>query len=142
VSPLFAKLNLGTHRRILVLEAPASFEPELGRLADVEIRRSVRGAASVEFGIAFATRQADVDRLSALLVPRAAEDAILWFAYPKATSRRYRCDFNRDSGWSVLEAAGFETVRAVAIDADWSALRFRRTRHVRRAAPAARRGSA
>jgi hypothetical protein len=131
MSPLFAKLNLGTHRRILVLDAPASFEPELGLLGDVEIRRSARGLRTIDFAIAFATRRVDVDRLGALVLPRAADDAIVWFAYPKASSRTYRCDFNRDIGWSVLEAAGFETVRAVAIDADWSALRFRRARHVR-----------
>jgi hypothetical protein len=37
-----------------------------------------------------------------------------------------------------LRAGGFEPVRQVAIDADWSALRFRRRQHVnggRRAAP-------
>jgi hypothetical protein len=36
------------------------------------------------------------------------------------------CDFNRDTGWAALGAAGFEPVRMVAIDEDWSAVRFRR----------------
>jgi len=49
-----------------------------------------------------------------------------WFAYPKGTSKRFRCEFNRDSGWHVLRSAGFDSVRMVAIDEDWSALRFRR----------------
>jgi hypothetical protein len=31
----------------------------------------------------------------------------------------------------VLGKAGFEPVRAVAIDEDWSALRFRRTEHIK-----------
>jgi hypothetical protein len=53
-------------------------------------------------------------------------DAILWMAYPKGTSKRYECEFNRDNGWDVLGRAGFEGVRQVAIDEDWSALRFRR----------------
>ena len=44
---------------------------------------------------------------------------------------------NCDSGWPVLGAAGFEPVRMVAIDADWSALRFRRVEHIKRK-PAAR----
>ena len=34
---------------------------------------------------------------------------------------------NRDNGWDILRTAGYETVRAVAIDDDWSALRFRKT---------------
>lgn len=58
-------------------------------------------------------------------------DAILWFAYPKGTSKKYKCEFNRDNGWDVIRAAGFDTVRAVAIDEDWSALRFRRKEFIR-----------
>jgi len=50
----------------------------------------------------------------------------LWFAYPKGTSKKYSCDFNRDDDWEVLRQAGFDSVRQVAIDDDWSALRFRR----------------
>jgi hypothetical protein len=30
-----------------------------------------------------------------------------------------------------LKAAGFDTVRAVAIDADWTALRFRRVEYIK-----------
>src|SRR6476620_9127058 len=47
-------------------------------------------------------------------------------SYPKGTSKKYSCDFNRDDGWEVLRQAGFDGVRQVAIDDDWSALRFRR----------------
>ena len=42
----------------------------------------------------------------------------------KGTSKKYKCDFNRDTGWDELKAAGFDTVRAVAIDEDWTGLRF------------------
>lgn len=38
---------------------------------------------------------------------------------------------HRDSGWSTLGAVGFEPVRQVAIDADWSDLRFRRTEFIK-----------
>jgi hypothetical protein len=51
---------------------------------------------------------------------------VVWFAYPKQSSKKYTCEFNRDSGWAELGKAGFEPVRMVAIDADWSAVRFRR----------------
>ena len=60
-------------------------------------------------------------------------DAVLWFAYPKGTSKRYTCDFNRDTGWQVIRGAGFDSVRQIAIDEDWSALRFRRLQYVKTA---------
>jgi hypothetical protein len=50
---------------------------------------------------------------------------IVWFAYPKGTSKRYKSQTDRDNGWNVL-GQGFEPVRMVSIDEDWSAKRFRR----------------
>ena len=72
-----------------------------------------------------------MDRLAKLLSAKAEGDALLWFAFPKGTSKKYQCDFNRDTGWSLLKTAGFDTVRAVAIDDDWSALRFRRVEYIK-----------
>lgn len=123
---LFDKLNLKDHREILVVNAPDSFESELAALTGVVVLRDPGKANVVRFALAFATAQAEADRLSKLLLTKAEGDALLWFAYPKRTSKKYQCDFNRDTGWSVLKSAGFDTVRAVAIDEDWSALRFRR----------------
>ncbi len=82
------------------------------------------------FVLAFAMTQTQLDRISATLVGATEGDATLWIAYPKGSSRRYRCEFNRDSGWDVLEKAGFQKVRQVSIDEDWSALRFRRVAHI------------
>jgi hypothetical protein len=129
---VFSKLNLKDQREILVVDAPASFEPELSALSGVAVARDPQAVAKTSFALLFATRQAEVDTLSAMIIDKLEADAILWFAYPKGTSRRYRCDFNRDSGWRVLRAHGFDTVRQVAIDEDWSALRFRRVEYIRR----------
>jgi hypothetical protein len=130
-SPLFKKLNLGVHREIAVFNAPDSFESELERLKGVKIARDPAKPKAIAFGLAFATTQAQLDRASKILAGASKGDAVIWFAYPKGTSKRYRCEFNRDSGWSVIRAAGFESVRMVAIDADWSALRFRRVEYVK-----------
>lgn len=129
MTPLFRKLNLGEHRTIHVLDAPASFEAELAALTGVTVHRTLDGPAA--FALAFAVTRADLDRVSSCIAAACAGDAVAWVAYPKVTSRRYRGEFNRDTGWHVLGAAGFEPVRQVAIDEDWSALRFRRVEHIR-----------
>ena len=132
MSDVFRKLNLKDEREIVVLDAPASFEPVLATLGGVRVARAAGDAMGpVRFAIAFATTQAALDAAVAALTPRAEGDAILWFAYPKQSSRRYRCEFNRDTGWDALGRAGFEGVRQVAIDEDWSALRFRRVEYVK-----------
>jgi hypothetical protein len=130
--PVFNKLNLGEHAEIAVFNVPKSFEPELSRLKNVKVLRDPKKPKALAFGLAFAITQAELDRVSAVLAAAAAGDAVLWFAYPKGTSERYRCEFNRDTGWGIIREAGFESVRQVAIDADWSALRFRRLQFVNR----------
>lgn len=129
MTPLFTKLNLGTHRVIHVLDAPPTFEAELAALDGVDIRRAVEGR--VGFALAFVITQARCDSASEALVRAADGDAILWMCYPKTSSRKYRCEFNRDAGWARLGEAGFEPVRQVAIDSDWSALRFRRVEYIK-----------
>lgn len=129
MSPLFKKLNLGSHSTIHVLKAPRSFEPELAALTDVVVKRIVAGPC--HFAMAFVVTQADLDAASTTLVKACQGDAILWMVYPKASSKKYHCEFNRDSGWTLLGAAGFEPVRMVAVDQDWSALRFRRVEYIK-----------
>lgn len=129
MSPLFKKLNLGDHTLIHVLDPPVSFEPELAALEGVAVKRSIAGRCG--FAMAFVVTQAQLDVASRKLVRACEGDAVLWMVYPKGTSKKYRCEFNRDAGWAVLEAAGFESVRMVAVDEDWSALRFRRAEFVK-----------
>jgi hypothetical protein len=130
-TPLFKKLNLGTNDEIVLFNAPDSFEPELKQLKGIEILRDPSKPKAVKFALAFAVTQAQLDRASKLLAAASDGDAVLWFAYPKGSSKRYACEFNRDTGWGVIRAAGFDSVRMVAIDEDWSALRFRRVEYIK-----------
>jgi hypothetical protein len=127
----FEKLNLRDHTRIVVLNAPDSFEPELVTLHGVEVLRSLQDAGDIEFSLAFVTKQQEVDKLAAAITKKAKGDAVLWFAYPKGSSKKYKSEINRDNGWQALGKAGFEPVRMVAIDEDWSASRFRRVEFIK-----------
>lgn len=48
----------------------------------------------------------------------------LWFSYPKK-SGSIRSDLSRDDGWQPLTDAGLIPVTQIALDENWSALRFR-----------------
>jgi len=132
VKTVFDKLNLKDQPEILVLNAPASFARETGALRDVKVLERVKDARSLRFALVFVTRQSEVDRLSTDIAARTVGDVVWWFAYPKGTSKKYSCDFNRDTGWDSMRKFGFDTVRQVAIDEDWSALRFRRLDFIKR----------
>ena len=126
----FAKLNLKDQTEIVVLNAPASFEPELKSLKGVTVRRDAKGG-DIGFSVAFVMTQTEVDALAPQVAKKAKGDAIVWFAYPKGSSKKYKSQINRDNGWAVMGTAGFEPVRMVAIDEDWSALRFRRVEFIK-----------
>jgi hypothetical protein len=129
MTPLFKKLNLSQHLSIVVLNAPEEFEAELAALPDVKIHRSVCKTNPVSFGLAFVMSQKEVED-AARMLSQAEGDTLVWMAYPKQSSKKYQCDFNRDTGWGILGELGFEGVRQVAIDDNWSALRFRRVEYI------------
>jgi hypothetical protein len=108
----------------------------LAKLPVKTIHHTITSVPDIDFFLAFVTRKSEVDALAPQIEKRTKGDAIIWFAYPKGTSKKYKCDFNRDNGWNSLNALGFETVRAVALDEDWSALRLRRSEFVKSRAKA------
>lgn len=128
---IWNKLNLGDHKKIFVLNAPKEFNQSLKLVPkDVAVRENVGTTKQVDFILIFVQQQEQiakhVDKLS-----RAKGDAIVWFAYPKKSSKTYQSNINRDDGWQPIGKAGFEGVRQVAIDDDWSALRFRRVEFIK-----------
>jgi hypothetical protein len=128
---VFDKLNLKDHSRILVVNGPDTFEPEISALKNVTVVRKVTDATDLSFSLAFVTKQKEIDTLAPALAKKLKGDAVVWFAYPKGSSKKYKSEINRDSGWKALGEAGFEPVRMVAIDEDWSALRFRRAEFIK-----------
>ena len=128
---VFEKLQLKDQNEAVVLNAPKSFEPELGRLKGVTVKRSLSAVKEIHFSLAFVTTQEEADEAIKGVTSRARGDASVWFAYPKGSSKRYTSTINRDNGWVKLGAAGFEGVRMIAIDEDWSAVRFRRAEFIK-----------
>lgn len=132
VNEIFKKLNFKDQKQVYVLNAPPSFKPVINAMKDfTTIKTSLSAAKTVPFVLAFVTKQKEVDEITQKVTPLMESDGIVWFAYPKGTSKKYKCEFNRDSGWSELGNSGYEGVRMVAIDEDWSALRFRKAEHIK-----------
>ena len=130
---VFKKMNFRSTENIVVLNSPSSFGANLSQMEGLaSILQNLEEVNTTEFILAFCTKQEEVDSVANQAVSKLTGDGLLWFAYPKGTSKRYNCDFNRDTGWEVLGQLGFEPVRAVAIDEDWSALRFRKVSYIKK----------
>lgn len=65
------------------------------------------------------------------LTKYARQNTVLWIAYPKKTSA-LSADLNMMSSWDELSDFGYCPVASVAIDKDWSAIRFKLCNQVKR----------
>lgn len=131
MNQLFKKLSFKDHKQIVAINAPESFRKELDEMKGLaDIIADPEETESIEFAIAFATQQDEIDRSMHAISSKLYGDAIVWFCYPKGSSKKYKCNFNRDTGWAIMGELGMEPVRQVAIDEDWSAMRFRKVGYI------------
>jgi hypothetical protein len=132
MTSVFKKMNVKDQKTLTVLNHPSSFE---GYIQDMKSTGqkiiSTLGPAPVTWILIFVTSKNDVSRLMPRVNELMEEDAMLWFAYPKKSSKKFSSDLTRDDGWEPLGQHGWEGVRQVAIDEDWSALRFRRVEYIK-----------
>jgi hypothetical protein len=73
-------------------------------MREVTVVREKLGKGAT-FVLMFATKLTEVERFAKQVAAATGGDAVIWIAYPKGTSKRYKCDFNRDKGWTSMGAA-------------------------------------
>jgi hypothetical protein len=111
---LARKLNLKDGVKLRIVGRPAGVD-----LGDVQATTS----AQAEAVLVFVQSLAEVDAKCAPSIEAARADHIAWVAYPKAG--QLGTDLNRDVLREHMLSHGIDTVRQVALDDVWSALRFR-----------------
>ena len=111
---LRGKLQLRPEQSIACFECPEALRG-LFDFADTAATGAVIG---------FCQNQADVARLVPLMLAMLRPDGLLWLGFRKGKAGAAN-GLTRDTGWQALTSRGYDTVRAISIDADWSGLRFR-----------------
>jgi hypothetical protein len=129
---LLQKLNYKGQKRIVVFNAEKSFKlaPQK-ETKDIRIDNEIDLRYPYDFMIIFVRKSGEVEEITPVALHNLAVDGILWFCYPKKTSKKYSSDINRDHGWKALNDLEFYGIRLVNIDEDWSALRFRNIKYIK-----------
>jgi hypothetical protein len=126
MNPVLKKLLYKGQSPVLLLGSP----PEAAALAKAfGAPVHVAPAAGTKYGfvLGFARSAAALDAIAKTADRALADGALFWSAYPKGTSKKYKgADVNRDTGHARMKTHGFDGVSLVAIDDDWSAMRFKR----------------
>jgi hypothetical protein len=129
---LLDKLNYKGQKRISVLNAEENFIHLVSfELKDVVIDQKIDPRYPYEFIIIFVKSISEVEQVTPMTLHNLMADGVLWFCYPKKSSKKYRSDIDRDHGWKILNDSGLHGIRLVAIDEDWSALRFRNIKYIK-----------
>lgn len=68
--------------------------------------------------------RAELEQLGQAAFQAVKYDGLLWVCYPKQTAK-VETNLNRDILWKLIEPRGLRPVTQIALDATWSALRFR-----------------
>jgi len=130
MTPLFKKMNFNNQDRVVVLNHPEEFNIQYDEM-EAFTKMTTRASGKIAFALLFAENQNELNKLFAKVKDKLVDDVALWISFPKKSSKKYKSDINRDQGWEELGKADFESVKIIAVDADWSALRFRRVKHIK-----------
>jgi len=132
VESLLKKLNYKGTSEVLVLKVPSELAPIVDSFSsEVKVVQDINQIQQIEFALIFALDQKDISDTLPRIKDKLMGDCIVWFCYPKRSSKKYKCDIDRDHGWEILGTYGFEPVRQIAINEDFSALRFRKVANIK-----------
>ena len=129
MDPLQKKMNFKPGMKAQIWNTPEELNPLIegwkneGFLASSEEKPT--------FLLAFVYSKEDIDQYFKAMHALSPEDEALWIAYPKGTSKKYKVNITWDSGWTKAGELDYEAVRQIAINKDWSALRFRKLKYIK-----------
>lgn len=109
-----AKLQVRAGQSIAVFGLPAD--------VDLELPDHTSAAGAPEVAIGFALNAATAEDLH-VVIASALTDRVAWIAYPKAG--QLGTDLSRGKLVALMAEHNLQPVRQIAINAVWSALRFR-----------------
>lgn len=134
MADLLAKLNYKGQERIAVINAEEKFIGYFSEtLKNGTIDRKIDPRYPYSFIVLFVKTENEINQLAPIAVHNLLADGILWFCYPKKTSKNYHSEIDRDHGWKSLTNAGLRGVRMISVDDDWSGLRFRNIKFIKSA---------
>lgn len=130
-NPLLKKLNFKDQGQpVLIVNAPKSYD-EVILAFEGEVHREPE-QESYDFVQVFGANNEELQALAKKAVSYVKEDGLLWLCYPKKSSKTYKgSDCSRETVMFMLADEGYEPVRQVAVDEDWSALRFREVEKIK-----------
>jgi hypothetical protein len=123
---IFEKLQLANEKNLLIQGLPSSIEKQFSKLSFAKNLTPLLKSRKIDFALVFAVSENQLNSILRDIMPALKADSKLWIASPKLTSKIVT-DLNRESSWSTLAHAGYESVEQVSLDHVWNAAQFRKS---------------
>ncbi|RFU62442.1 DUF3052 domain-containing protein [Peribacillus glennii] len=132
ILPVIRKLQIKDQGQpVLILNAPKAYEEVIACFTG-EVHKEKKNEA-YDFVQVFGTSNEKLQAFAREGAKALVDDGLLWLCYPKKSSKAYKgSDCSRETVARLLAEEGYEPVRQVAIDEDWSALRFRKPEKIKK----------
>ena len=122
---LFEKLQLQNEKNLLIQGLPSTIEKQFCKLSFLKNMTPLLRSKKIDFALVFAVNEKQLNEILTDVLPALNEEAKLWIAYPKKTSK-LASDLNRACTWEMLIDSGYETGCQVELDHVWNAVMFLR----------------
>lgn len=131
-APLLKKLNFKDQGQpVLVINAPKSYD-DIKAAFEGEVHQQAR-LPIYDFVQVFGSSNEELQSNAKKAAVYVKDDGLFWLCYPKKSSKTYKgSDCSRETVMGMLSEEGYEPVRQIAIDDDWSALRFRKPEKIKK----------
>lgn len=131
-SPMAKKLRLAAGQKVAVLNAPEGFTALLSP-GPVDIGTRLAPAQAYDVVQLFVSSADELRRLGPDAMRAVKPDGLLWITYPKGGQAGGASDLPATPSWSrrdvlgeITSVTGYKPVAFVAIDDNYTALRFKR----------------
>lgn len=131
IHPVIKKLQFKDHGQpVLIINAPKAYDEVIAGF-EGEVHKEAAND-SYDFVQVFGTSNEELQNTAKKAEIFVKEDGLFWLCYPKKSSKVYEgSDCSRESVAVLLADEGYEPVRQIAIDDDWSVLRFRKVENIK-----------
>ena len=122
---ILEKLQLKDERSLLIQGLPSTIEKQFIKLSFAKNITPLLKVKKIDFALVFAISKIQLKDILQDVLPSMQENAKLWIAYPKVTSKIVS-DLSRDCSWQCVAHLGLEGEKMISLDPVWCAMSFKK----------------
>jgi hypothetical protein len=125
IQNLLEKLQLKDEKNLLIQGLPSSIEKQFSKLSFAKNVTPLLKARKIDFALVFAINEKQLNGILHDVIPALQKQGKLWVSYPKKTSKIVT-DLDKEGGWFVMQKNEYESIKQIALDHVWTAVRFKK----------------